>query len=136
MARPTLYRTIVCLSVLSVCDVGVLLPNGWMDQDETLRGRPRPGHVVLDGVGPAPPKGGSAPNFCPRRLWRNGRWIKIGLPLRTYGGRPRPGNLVLDGDGDPAPPQKGAQLPQFSAHIYCGQTAGCIRYDLVEAYGV
>ena len=24
-----------CLSVLSVCDVGVLRPNGWMDQDET-----------------------------------------------------------------------------------------------------
>ena len=43
---------------------------------------------------------------------------------------------MLDGDGDPAPPQKGAQLPQFSAHIYCGQTAGCIRYDLVGAYGV
>jgi len=25
----------VCLSVQSVCDVGVLWPNGWMDQDET-----------------------------------------------------------------------------------------------------
>jgi len=41
------YRTIVlcvclvCLSVLSVCNVGVLWPNGWMDQDETCyRGRP------------------------------------------------------------------------------------------------
>ena len=28
---------------LSVCNVGVLLPNGWMDQDETSSaGRPRP----------------------------------------------------------------------------------------------
>jgi len=33
----------VCLSILSVCDVGVLWPNGWMDQDETWHaGRPRP----------------------------------------------------------------------------------------------
>jgi len=34
-----------CLSVLSVSGVGVLWPNGWMDQDETWcggRSRPRP----------------------------------------------------------------------------------------------
>jgi len=31
------------LSVLSVCDVGVLWPNGWKDQDATwYGGRPRP----------------------------------------------------------------------------------------------
>jgi len=37
------YRSVVCLSVLSVCDVGVLWPNGWMDQDETWHGgMPRP----------------------------------------------------------------------------------------------
>ena len=46
------YRTVVSLSVclswlsvcpvLSVCNVGVLRPNGWMDQDETWHaGRPR-----------------------------------------------------------------------------------------------
>ena len=36
------------LSVLSVCNVGVLWPNAWMDQDETWnagRTRPRP-HCV------------------------------------------------------------------------------------------
>jgi len=34
---------VVRLSVLSVCNVGVLWPNGWMDQDETWHaGRPRP----------------------------------------------------------------------------------------------
>ena len=33
-----------CLSVLSVCDVGVLWPNGWMDQDAiSYGGCPRPG---------------------------------------------------------------------------------------------
>ena len=25
----------VCLSCLSVCNIGVLWPNGWIDQDET-----------------------------------------------------------------------------------------------------
>jgi len=38
----------VCLSVCPVCDIGVLWPNGWMNQDETWHGdRPRPGtHCV------------------------------------------------------------------------------------------
>jgi len=32
-----------CLSCPSVCDVGVLWPNGWLDQDESwLAGRPLP----------------------------------------------------------------------------------------------
>jgi len=29
------YRSVVCLSCLSVCDVHALWPNGWTDQDET-----------------------------------------------------------------------------------------------------
>jgi len=32
-----------------------------------------------------------------------------------------PGDFVLD--GDPAPISKGADPPQFTAHVYCGQTA-------------
>jgi len=50
-----------CLSVLSVCDVGVFWPNGWMDQDETWHGgrpRPRPHRVRW---GPSTPKWGTAP---------------------------------------------------------------------------
>jgi len=41
-----------CLSLCPVCDVGVLWPNGWMDQHATrYKGRPiRPGHIVLDGA--------------------------------------------------------------------------------------
>jgi len=32
-----------CLPVLSVCEVGVTWPNGWMDQDDSWHaGRPRP----------------------------------------------------------------------------------------------
>jgi len=34
-------------------------------------------------------------------------------------------------DGDPAPlPIKGLEPPQFSAHFYCGQTAGYIKIPL------
>jgi len=44
-----------CLSVLSACNIGVLWPNGQMDQDETWHGDSlSPGHIVLDGD-PAPP---------------------------------------------------------------------------------
>jgi len=47
-----------------VCNVAVLWPNGWMDQDATwYGGRHRPGDIVLDGD-PAPHgKGHSSPHF-------------------------------------------------------------------------
>jgi len=80
------YQTVVC-HVCPVCDVGVLWPNGWMDEDAT--------------------------------------W---------YGGRPRPRRLL---DGDPAPPpQKGGRGPQFSPHVYCGQTAGLIKMTLGTEVGL
>jgi len=45
-----------------------------------------------------------------------------------------PGHTVLD--GDPAPlSQKGAE-PQFSAHLYCGQTAGYIKMPLDMEVGL
>ena len=53
-----------CLSVCPVCDVGVLWPNGWMDQHLPLGmvvGL-RPGHIVLDGD-LAAPKGHNIPQF-------------------------------------------------------------------------
>jgi len=36
------------------------------------------------------------------------------------------GNIVLDGTERPPPQKKRGHSPQFSAHVYCGQTAGCI----------
>jgi len=61
---------------LSVCNVGVLWPNGWMDKYETWHEGSKmelhtevdlvPGHIVLDGNPAAVPKiGGRAPNFRP-----------------------------------------------------------------------
>jgi len=46
----------------------------------------------------------------------------------------RPGDSVLDGDPAP-PPQKGG-APQFSAHVYCGQTAGLIKMALGMEVGL
>jgi len=66
------YRTVVC-PVLSVYKVGVLWPNGWMDQDETQhRGRPRyrPYCVRWGPSFPSPKGGTAAPTiFGPCLLW-------------------------------------------------------------------
>jgi len=77
--RPVLSFSV--LSVLSVCNVGVLWPNGWT--------------------------------------------IKMTHGMRVGLG---PGYIVLD--GAQLPPKKGAQPHQFSAHVRCGQMAGCIKIPL------
>jgi len=54
--------------VCPVCDVGVLWPNGWMDQGETWHGgrpRPRPYCVRWGNRGPSSPKEALPPNFWP-----------------------------------------------------------------------
>ena len=46
-----------------------------------------------------------------------------------------PGHILLD--EDPAPhPRKGHNSPHFSAHVYCGQTAGWIRMPLGKVVGL
>ena len=43
----------------------------------------------------------------------------------------RPGSVHTVLDGDTAPSQKnGAEPPEFSAHLYCGQTAAWIKMPL------
>ena len=55
------------------------------------------------------------------------------MPLRMEVGL-SPRDFVFD--GDPAPlPKEGAEL-QFSAHLYCGQTAGCINMPLGMEVGL
>jgi len=59
-------------------------------------------------------------------------WIKMSLGMEVGLG---PDDFVLD--GDPAsPPQKGGRAPQFSAHVYCGQTAEWIKMPLGTAVGL
>jgi len=45
-----------------------------------------------------------------------------------------PGDFVLH--GDPAPVPKRGRSPQFSAHVYCGQTAGWIIIALGMEVGL
>jgi len=45
------------------------------------------------------------------------------------------GDFVLDGEPVPPPRQKGG-APKFSAHVYCGQTAGWIKMPLGMEVGL
>jgi len=63
-----------CLSVLSVCNVSVLWPNSWMDQDTTWYGgrpQPRPHHVKWAPSSPNRKGNSSPPLFGPCLLWPN-----------------------------------------------------------------
>ena len=44
-------------------------------------------------------------------------------------------HIVLDGDTGPLP-KTGGRAPKFSAHLYCGQTAGCIKMPLGSEVGL
>jgi len=55
--------------------------------------------------------------------------MKLGMQVGLIG----PGHTVLD--GDPAPPLQ-STVPQFSAHVYCGQTAGWIKMALGTELGL
>jgi len=122
MVCPILLVCPVCPAP-SVSDVGVLWPNGWMDQDETWHGgrpRPRPHCVRWRPSSPPQKKGGTVPQFSAHvRCGQMAGWIK--MPLGTEVGL-CPGDFVLDRDSAPSPPPKKVHSPPFSAHVYCGQT--------------
>ena len=99
-----------------------------MDYDATwYGGRLWPTQLCVRWRSSYPQKKGcthSRPIFGPCLSWPNG-WMKTPLGKEVY---LSPCHIVLD--GVPAP-VKGAQQPSvFSAHVYCGQTAGCIRIPL------
>ena len=89
---------------MPVCNIGVLRPNGWMDEDETWHaGRPRPWpHCVRWGPSPPVPKMGrespqfSAYVYCGQTVV----WMKMKLGTQVGLG---PGDIVLDGDPAPLP---------------------------------
>jgi len=134
------YRTLVCLSVCHIlsclpdCKVGILWPNGRMNQDETWhKVGLGPGHIVLDGdPGPRPPKGHSpqfSAHICCGQI---ARWIKMLLGRKVC---INPSDIVLDGDSAPPSPKRG-QSPQFSAHAYGGQTVAWIKMPLGTEVGL
>jgi len=97
-----------------------------------------PGHIVLDEHPAALPKGAQPQFFDPCLFWPNDRMDQMAT---WYGGRPRPRpHCVKWGFSSlykraTAPPIFGDQLPlpkghspQFSAHVYCGQTIARLSY--------
>jgi len=52
-----------------------------------------------------------------------------------YGGRPQPRGLCVRWRHSPLP-KKGAESPQFSHHVYCGQRAGWINMALGMEVGL
>jgi len=118
-------RTVVCLScpVLSICNVGELWPNGWMDQDAIWYGgrpHPRPHCVRWRPSFFSLKKEHSSPQFSAHvYCGQMAGWIKMKLGLEVG---LDPGHIVLD--RDPAPFPKRDTVPQLLAHVCCGQMAG------------
>jgi len=111
----------------------LLWPNRCMDQDATWCGgsyRPRR-HCARCGPSSPPQKVGRPPIFGPFLLWPNG-WMH--QDVAWYGGSLSPGDFALDEDPDHLP--KKGRTPQFSADVYCGQTAGCIKMPLSTEVGL
>ena len=103
------------LSVCPVCNVGVLWPNSWMDQNVTwYGGRRRPRHIVLDGDPSLPTERGTAapPPFWPMSIVS--KWLDGSGGTEVALG---PGDVVLDGDTAPTMENSTAAPPHFSAHF-------------------
>ena len=84
-----------------------------------------PGHIVLDGdPAPSPRKMGHSCRILVNFYCvQTSGWIKMPLGMEVALG---PGRIVLH--WDPAPPHKTGTDPQFSAHVYCGQTVAHLSY--------
>jgi len=91
---------------------------------------------VLDGDPALPfPKRGRAPSpiFGPFLLWPNG-WMD--QDATWHEGRPQPRRLCVRWGPCPLRTKGVEPPPQFSAHFYCGQTAGCMKMPLGMKVGV
>ena len=91
-----------------------------------------PGDFVVDGdpAPPSPRRGRSPPNFRYMFIVANG-WIDH--DDTWHGCRPQPRRLCVRwglGTQLPLPKKEAEPPPQFSAHVYCGQTAGWIKMAL------
>ena len=77
------------------------------------------------GTQPSPHKG---------LLWPNG-WTH--QDATWYGCRPQPRGLCVRWRPSPSSPKRGrSPTPKFSAHAYCGQTAGWIKMPLGTKVGL
>jgi len=112
-------------------------PHGWMHQGATwYGGRPQSRGLCVRWGPSHPPKRGAElppPIFGPCLLWPNGWVDQSGT---WHGGRPwpRPHGARW---GLSSPLQKGGRAPpKFAAHLYCDQTAECIKLTLGMEVGL
>jgi len=82
---------------------------------------------------PSPERGRSPQIFGPCLLWPNGC---MDQDVAWYEGRPQPRRLCVRWRPSPFPTKGVEPPPQFSAHFYCGQTAGCIKMPLGMEVGL
>ena len=93
---------------MSVCNVGALWPNGWIDQDATwCGGRPQARRHCVRWKPRSPPQNGAQqpPLYGPCLLWPNG-WMHQNTTW--YRGRPRQHCVTW---GPSCPPRKGTPQP-------------------------
>ena len=123
------YRTVVCLSVLSVCNVRALWPNGWTDQDETWHaGRPRSWpHCVRWGPSSPSPKGHSHHTIFGPYLLRPDGWMD--QDATWYGARPQPRQLCVRWGPRSSLPNKGAEPPSPIFGPFLLWPNGCMHRD-------
>jgi len=128
--RPILsVRCLSCCLSCPVCNVGVLWPNGWTDQDETWHaGRLGPVHIVLDGdAGPLPQRG-NPPIFSPYLFWLNG---SMDQDATWCWDRPQaldPRDIVRWG---PSPSPKRDRVPNFQSMSFVAKRLHGSRCHLV-----
>ena len=103
---------------------------GWIKMPLSTEVGLGPGDIVLDGD-PATQKMLRPPILRPCLLWPNDCMHQ---DTTWYESRPQPRRLCVTWRPSPLP-KKGAR-PQFSAHLYCGQTAGCIKMPLGVKVGL
>jgi len=78
------------------------------------------GHIVTWGPAPPPQKGHSPPTLGSCLLWPNGRMDE---DATWYRGTPWPRRHCVR-SASSSPPKRGHSTDHFSAHVYCGHTAG------------
>jgi len=93
-----------------------------------------PGDCVRRGPRSPPQKSGRSPQiFGPCLLWPNG-WMD--RDRSWHRSRPHPRRLYVRWRPCPLTKKGAEPPPQFSAHFYCGQTAGCIKMPLAIEEGL
>ena len=107
-------------------------PPQFSAQASLLHGTQPPPQKGAENCRGAPPGQSPLANFGPFLLWSNG-WMH--QDATWYGERPQPRRLCVRWGRSPLP-QKGWSLTQFSAHVYCGQTAAWIKMPLGTEVGL